>query len=311
MKVSVMGMGAVGAEIAGRLAQMPEVGQIMCVNRTRATAEGEVLDILHTSSFNDTRSPTIHVGDQADITGSDIVIVTAGPRISHDMSRDELLGVTRRMVLDLIPDIERFVPDAIILVVTNPVDVIAQIMFEHGRFDRRRLISLGTLIDTARFMSIVSDKVGLDPKNVFGYVLGDHSETAFIPWSVCKVCGMDVDTYCRLNDVPLINRANVHEAVVQAGLGILRLKGYTSQGIGASACRVVRAIANNEKSVLPLGVLLEDEYGIDGLVMSMPCVIGSSGIERVVRLALSTNELSDMNRSAAHLRHSLACACAN
>ena len=306
MKISVIGMGAVGTEIVGSLMVMPEVDEIVCLNRTRDKAEGEVLDLLHTTAFTYARNPRLRAGDPPDMAGSDIVVMTAGAQIGPGQTRDHLLEANHRIVRELMPELERHAPDAIVLVVTNPVEPVTQLMLRHSRFPKNRIISLGTLVDTARLMRIVSEHVGIDPKNIFGYVLGDHSETAFIPWSICNVCGMDIDTYCRLNGVAVIDRAAIREAVTAAGMAILRRKGNTNHGISASVCRVVRAIIADEKSVLPVGTLLEGEYGIEDAVLCLPCVIGRGGVERVLHYAFTDAEMALLRVSERHVRELLA-----
>ncbi len=308
MKISVIGMGAVGTEIVASLIVMPEINEIVAVNRTRAKAEGEVLDLLHTTAFNTARNPKLRAGDPPDLARSDIIVLTTGANIPGSTSRDEWLIPNRRIVEAMMPDLERYAPDAIILVVTNPVETITQLMLRQSRFPKRRVISLGTIVDTARLMRIVSERIAIDPKNIFGYVLGDHSETGFIPWSLCNVSGMDIGAYCRLNDVPPIDRAAVRRAVTEAGFGIVRLKGNTNHGISASVCRLIRAIIAAEKSVLPVGTLLEGEYGIDDLVMSVPCVIGRFGVERILNVAFSDAERVELAASERHLRDLLAIA---
>jgi L-lactate dehydrogenase len=302
MKISVIGMGAVGTEIVATLMTMPEIREIVALNRTRAKAEGEVLDLLHTTAFNDARNPLLRAGDPADLAGSDIVVMTAGAQIRDGETRDVLLHANHAIVRETVPDLARYAPGAIVLVVTNPVDVVTQLFLRHSSFDKRRVISLGTVVDTARLMRIVGERIGIDPKNIFGYVLGDHSETAFIAWSICNVCGMDIDTYCRLNDVPLLDRARIGAEVTEAGFGILRRKGNTNHGISASVCRIIRAIVADERCVLPVGTLLEGEYGVHGTVMSVPCVIGRQGVERIVKYAFTTAEMWDLHASERHLR---------
>ena len=306
MKIAVVGMGAVGTEVVGSLAVMPEVTEIVCLNRNRAKAEGEVLDLGHTTAFTYARNPVLRAGDEPDLAGSDIVVVTAGAQVGPGQTRDHLLEANAGIVRALMPGLERHAPDAVVLVVTNPVEPVAQLMLRHSRFPKNRVISLGTVVDTARLMRIVAEHIAIDPKNIFGYVLGDHSETAFIPWSICNVCGMDIDTYCRLNGLPVLDRAAVRAAVTEAGLAILSRKGNTNHGISASVCRVIRAIIADERSVLPVGTLLEGEYGIDGVVLSVPCVIGRNGIERVLRYEFTEIETDALQASERHVRAILA-----
>ncbi|WP_268808984.1 hypothetical protein [Pseudobacteriovorax antillogorgiicola] len=143
------------------------------------------------------------------------------------------------------------------------------------------MISTGTLLDTARFMKILSEKILIDPKNIGGYVLGEHGETASIPWSLVNICGIPLRTYCNENGLPQVDQEEVRKAVVQAGYEIFKRKGNTNHGIAASVFRLIRTVQLNEHSVLPVGCLLEGEYGLDDVVLSVPAVIGRKGIERI------------------------------
>jgi L-lactate dehydrogenase len=214
--------------------------------------------------------------------------------------------VNSRVIREIIAEVERSSPGAIVLMVTNPVDLMAQAALRFSAYPKERVISLGTIVDTARFMRIVSDHVAIDPKNIFGYVMGDHSHTGFIPWSLCNVCGLDVDAYCALNGLPPIDRAAVHRRVLQIGLDIFAGKGNTNHGIAASVFRIIRAIVGNERSVLPVGALLEGEYGVSDTVMSVPCVIGRSGVLRIVACRLTSEEDEAFQISYRHKRELLA-----
>lgn len=169
-------------------------------------------------------------------------------------------------------------------------------------------MSAGTIVDTARFMRIISDHVQVDPKNIFGYVLGDHSSTGFIPWSICNVCGLDIDTYCRLNDIAVIDKAEIRQLVLDVGMEIFNRKGNTNHAIAASVFRVIRAIAANEHSVLPVGVLLQNQYEVDDVVMSVPCVIGGDGVQKILNYQFTRQEQNEFLASEAHLRKLLALA---
>lgn len=306
MKVSVIGMGAVGTEVVGYLVNMSEVTEIVALDKDKGKAEAELWDFSHTSPFTYAKNPTLVAGDYADTAGSDIVVITAGAQVQRGQSRDDLVRINSAILRDIIQQVERYSPQAIVINVTNPVDVMTQVMLEASNYPRGRMISAGTLIDTARFLRILSDHVKVDPKNIYGYMLGEHGATGFIPWSLCKVCGLDVDSFCRLNGLPLVDREAVHQQTLDAGFRIFERKGNTNHGIAASVFRILRAIEGNEQSILPLGVRLEGEYGVDGLVMSVPCVVGRNGVERVLHYEFADDELKGFQRSEAHLRGLLA-----
>jgi len=301
MKVSVIGMGAVGTEIVGFLVNMAEVSEIVAIDQARAKAEAELWDFAHTTAFTYAKNPTLIAGDYADAAGSDIVVITAGAQLQKDQTRDDLVRINARVMRSIIAEVERYAPKAIVIVVTNPVDVMTRVALDASNFPPERLFSSGTIIDSARFMRLLSDHVGIDPKNIFGYVLGEHGSTAFIPWSLCNVCGLDVDRYCQLNGIEPIDKAEVRERVLAAGYEIFQRKGNTNHGIAASVFRIIRAIVANERSVLPAGVLLRGHYGLDDVVLSVPCVVDRSGIQRILNYAFSPEENAALAASAAHV----------
>ena len=206
MKITVIGMGAVGTEVVGHLLNSGVASEIVVIDQAAAKAQAELWDFSHTTSFIYAQNPRLTAGDYADSAGSDIVVITAGAQIKPGQTRDALAQINSAIMKSIIAEVERTSPDAIVLMVTNPVDILVQVVLRHSSFPKERVISLGTIIDTARFMRIVSEHVAIDPKNIFGWVLGDHSETGFIPWSLCNVCGLDVDSYCELNGLPSIDR---------------------------------------------------------------------------------------------------------
>jgi L-lactate dehydrogenase len=301
MKITVIGMGAVGTEVVGHLLNSGVAREIVVIDQATDKARAEIRDFSHVASFIYAHNPRLVVGNYADAEGSDIVVVTAGAQLKVGETRDVLVQVNSALIRDIIGKVEESSPDAIVLMVTNPVEILVQVVLRHSCFPKERVISLGTIIDTARFMRIVSEHVAIDPKNIFGYVIGDHSETAFIPWSMCNVCGLDIDSYCDLNGVPRIDREAVRRRVLQIGLDIFAGKGNTNHGIAASVFRIIRAIAGNERSVLPVGTLLEGEYGVGDVVMSVPCIIGRNGREGIVNCRFTPDEQAAFEASHAHV----------
>ena len=300
MKISIIGMGAVGTEVVSFLLNAGLATEIVAVDSAAKKAQAEIWDFSHVTAFIYAQNPRLCAGDYADAAGSDIVVVTAGAQLKQGETRDSLAGVNSRVIRGIIADVERSSPGAIVLMVTNPVDLMAQAALRFSSYPKQRVISLGTIVDTARFMRIVSDHVAIDPKNIFGYVIGDHSQTGFIPWSLCNVCGLDVDAYCELNGLPPLDRAAVRERVLQIGLDIFAGKGNTNHGIAASVYRIVRAIAGNERSVLPVGTMLEGEYGVSGVVMSVPCVIDRTGVQRIIACRFTPDEDEAFRASYRH-----------
>lgn len=306
MKISVIGMGAVGTELVGLLLNLSDSSEIVAVDKAREKSEAEMWDFAHTTAFTYAKNPALVVGDYADTANSDVVVITAGAQIQKGQTRDAIVQINSVLIKQIIADVEHYSPQAVVIIVTNPVDIITQVALRHSNYPRTRVISTGTLIDSARFMRILSDHVNIDPKNIFGYVLGEHGSSCFIPWSICNVCGLDIDSYCALNQLPLIDKQTVKQRVIDAGFEIFNRKGNTNHGIAAGVFRIIRAIESNERSVLPIGIRLEGEFGLDDVVISVPCVIGRNGVDRILKYRFTPEEQQALAESAQHLQALLA-----
>lgn len=214
MRVGIIGAGGVGVELMNYLLTLGNVREIVLVNRNKEKALGEVADFSYVESFTYARNTHLHSGSYADCAGCDVIVITAGAQLKGNQTRDELLGENALLIREIVHTLHAHAPHAILIMVTNPVDVLTHIAYKEGLYPRERLISAGTLVDTARFMKIVSQKVGIDPKNINGYILGEHGKGSTLPWSICNICGLDVDTFCSLNGLPLLERAQIYRDVI-------------------------------------------------------------------------------------------------
>ncbi len=302
MRVGIIGAGGVGVELVNYLLTLGSMNEIVLVNRNKEKALGEVADFSFVESFTYARNTHLHVGDYVDCSGCDIVVITAGITLKDGQTRDELLGENAVLIRSIVHELHRYAPQAILLMVTNPVDVLTHIAYKEGLYPRSRLISAGTLVDTARFMKIVSKKVGIDPKNIIGYILGEHGKGSTLPWSLCNICGLDVDTFCTLNGLPKLDREQIYTDVINAGYHVFHQKGNTNHSTAASIFRIIRAIANDEHSVLPLGVYLEGEYGLQDVVLNVPVVVTRKGASKILNYKLLPEELEALHQSASNMQ---------
>ena len=298
MRVGIIGAGGVGVELVNYLLTLGNVREIVLVNRNKEKALGEVADFSYVESFTYARNTHLHSGSYADCAGCDVIVITAGAQLKGNQTRDELLGENALLIREIVRTLHAHAPHAILIMVTNPVDVLTHIAYKEGLYPRERLISAGTLVDTARFMKIVSQKVGIDPKNINGYILGEHGKGSTLPWSICNICGLDVDTFCSLNGLPLLDRAQIYRDVIKAGYEVFHKKGNTNHSTAASVFRIIRAITNDEHSVLPLGVYLEGEYGLHDVVLNVPVVITRKGASKILNYKLLPEELEALHESA-------------
>ncbi|MCD8477239.1 MAG: L-lactate dehydrogenase [Sulfurospirillum sp.] len=298
MRVGIIGAGGVGVELVNYLLTLGNMSEIVLVNRNKEKALGEVADFSYVESFTYARNTHLHSGDYVDCAQCDVIVITAGAQLKGSQTRDELLHENATLIREIIHKLYTYAPHAILIMVTNPVDVLTHIAYKEALYPRERLISSGTLVDTARFMKIVSKKVGIDPKNINGYILGEHGKGSTLPWSICNICGLDVDTFCELNGLPRLNREEIYQSVLNAGFEIFYKKGNTNHSTAASVFRIIRAIANDEHSVLPLGVYLDGEYGLHDVVLNVPVVVTKKGASKILKYKLLPEELEALHVSA-------------
>ncbi|MFZ7163912.1 lactate/malate family dehydrogenase [Avibacterium avium] len=302
MKVSIIGAGAVGVGICNYLLTMGECQEVVLVDLNKERTRGEQLDFSHTSALTFAKNTKIISGEYEDTRDSDVVVITAGAQIKVGQDRLEIGHINAKITVDIARQLERHTPNAIIIVVTNPCDILTHFIIRNTNFPAHRVISAGCVVDTARMMKIIADKVKIDPKNVFGYVMGEHGANSFIPWSIVNIAGQKIDDFCQQNDVPMLDPQELLKATKAIGLEMFSLKLNTNHAIAASVFRIIRAISINEYSVLPVGTMLNGEYGLNDVVVNVPMVISSKGVERILKYKLPADELAQLHQCAKALR---------
>lgn len=302
-KIVIIGAGHVGSAILNALLGMNLAKEIVLINLDREQALGEALDASHTLAFSYSAGCAIRVGDYPDCAGAQIILNTAGPSIRPGESRDrmQLLRTNLQVMTAVMDGITRYTREAIIINVTNPVDVLTYFCIR--RYDYPRMFSTGTLLDTARFHKMLGDLLHVDAKSITGFVLGEHGGTAFIPWNAVNVAGLPFERFEEQFGLSApVDREGMIRAVKDSGLDIIELKGYTSSGIALTACRVVSAILFNARAVLPLSVIPQGEYGLHDVALSLPCVLGECGVERILTLPLDEPAWRNLHTCDAYLR---------
>ncbi|CAE6931239.1 Belongs to the LDH MDH superfamily [Vibrio sp. B1FLJ16] len=303
MKIGVIGAGAVGVGVCNYLLTMGSFSELVLLDQNLERAEGEVFDFRHTSALTFSKNTRIiPSNDYLDLLGADIVVVTAGAQIKQGQTRLDIAEINARIGVDIARNIERVAPKAILIVVTNPCDIVTHFIVANTGFEARKVISSGCVIDTARLMSIVANRVDLDPKNVFGYVLGEHGSYCFTPKSLLSIAGQPADYYCDTHNLKRIDADELLESVKQAGYEIFRRKHNTVHGIAASVFRIIQAVIVNERSVLPVGTMMSGQYGLNGVVLSLPTVVGKKGAESVLMHPFSGEELKTLRAISENLR---------
>jgi L-lactate dehydrogenase len=296
MKVSVIGAGDVGATTAYALVMRGVCREIVLVDLNKARAQAEADDILHAVPF--THPVRILSGDYADIRGSRVVIITAGAAQKPGETRLELLSRNASIFRSIVPQVIEYARDSIILVATNPVDVLthltADIADKYG-IHRSRVIGSGTTLDTARFRALLGEHLGIDPQHVHGYVLGEHGDSEFIPWSLITVGGVPLDEFCRQWDICTDDavKADIEQQVRDAAYAIINGKGSTYYGIGSALSRIVEVILRDQRALLTVCTPIRELSGISNVTVSLPHLVGGQGILDTILLPLNLDETEE------------------
>ena len=297
MKISIIGMGKVGSTLAFALSLRDFAKDLVLVGRSPEAALGDALDIEHAQSFVDV--PTrIASGAVEDTNGSDLIAFCASVPMGANVVRAELGPGNVRILQDLLPQLAARSPDAVLLVVSNPVDVLTWFAREISGFPAERVIGTGTLIDSARFRRMLSAELGIHSDDLRAYILGEHGPTQFAAMSSATAGGE------RISDTP--ERREIFRRAAGAGIEVFRHKGYTNYAVAMAAVEIIEAIALDKKHTLPVSTRLDGYLGVDDVCLSLPCVVGRAGIERVLHPQLSEQETSAFLACAASVRDQIA-----
>lgn len=305
MKIVVIGSGKVGSAVVGNLMSVRGISQIVLIDQNHDRVEGEILDFSHTTAFAHTPGVNLVAGDYKDCVGADIIIITAGPSIQPGQTRTDLSVCNTKVIREIIGKIDEYNQDSFIIMVTNPVDILTYGAFRYSSRPRHKIIGTGTLIDSARLMKIIGDAYHIDAKNVFAYMLGEHGQTSFAAWSISNICGLSLEEFGRLHVNAKIDKQQVEQTARDIGLAVFNKKGYTNHGIAAGVIRLVISITSDEKCILPVSVVLNGEYGIQDMAVSVPCIIGGNGVEQILEFPLSQEEIKKLQYSADFLKQTI------
>ena len=302
-KVAVVGAGQVGSTFAYALANEGVADDIAIIDVNEQLARGQVLDLAHGQPFMP--PVNIHQGSPEDYTDSHIIVITAGAKQKSGESRLDLLRRNAEIVGDITKDIRSRKSEAVIVVVTNPVDVLTRVVLEQSGWERHRVMGSGTVLDTARFRYLLSRHCGVDARNVHAYILGEHGDSEIAPWSLTHIAGMPMDDYCVLCGKHAdwrSAREQVVEQVRNSAYHIIDYKGATSFAVGLALVRICGAILRNEHSVLTFSTMLDGEYGLEDVCLSVPCLVSRRGIERIISGPLTEAEREGLAASARVLK---------
>ena len=301
-KVVVIGAGSVGTTYVYALMHTGLAGEIVLIDLDQRKVKGEVMDLEQGLAF--VQPVEIRPGDYSDCADANLIVVTAGTKQIHGQSRLELIQHNADIVKSICDEIKKCGSDAVLVMVTNPVDALTQVALRRLGWPRERVIGSGTVLDSARFRSMLSQHCGIDTRNVHAYILGEHGDSEVAAWSMTHIAGIPIKDYCIICQG--CDSEKGHKDIVcrvrDSAYHIIDYKGSTYYAIGLSLIRISGAILRNEHSILTLSLLLQGEYGIDDICLSVPCVVGKSGVERIITAQLSKDEQGALESSAQTLR---------
>jgi L-lactate dehydrogenase len=294
MKVSIIGLGHVGSAIAFVLSLKSIIKELVLVGRTKESVMGDVLDLRHGQLFVD--APTkILAGEIEDTVDSEVLVVCASVPMDAQMLDRQVLGPANvALMASLLPKLAQHSPQAKLVIVSNPVDILVYFAIEFSGFSATSVIGTGTLVDSARFRQLIADDIQIHTEDIRAYILGEHGQTQFPAMSVATAGGEAID------DTP--HRRELFKQASQAGFEVLRRKGHTSYAIALAAVDIIHNIITDTKHTMPVSLKSDGYLGVSDVCLSLPAVIGKRGIERILHPKLNAEEQLSFLQSANHLR---------
>jgi L-lactate dehydrogenase len=297
-KVSIVGVGKVGATAAYAMCLDGTVTDLVLLAHHKETAEAEKLDLEHALSF--LQHVEITATDNYEtISGSELIVITAGAAQEPGQSRLDLLKENLKLFTEMIPKIYAASPDSIVLIVTNPVDILTYHSSQLAPFKSGQLFGSGTMLDTARFRFYLSEMFGVNPRSIHAYVLGEHGDHSFPVLSSAHISGLLLSQFPRYSEEKI---ADAFTKTQQAAYKIINAKGATFYAIATVVMKLAKAIYSDAKSILPVSIPLKDVYGVSGMALSIPCVIGHQGVEQAIPVPLSVEETKQFTQAADALK---------
>lgn len=304
-KITIIGAGSVGATVAFMMAVKGLAAEIVMIDINEKKALGEAMDIRQGTAF--TAPVEIYAGRYEDAAGSDIVVITSGLGRKPGQTRLELAQVNVGIMKSIATEISRVCPDVMYVIVSNPVDVLTYVFNKVTDVPESHIIGTGTLLDTARLRSRLADYLNVSQKNVHAYVLGEHGDSSFVPWSIAQISNVPIGQYQQLlsgsNEITMsLDYENIEQYMRTSGGKIIGRKGATFYAIAMSVCHICDCIFSNANEILTLSSLMHGEYGVEDVCLSVPTVLNGSGMGGKLILPLSDEENAKLRHSAEVLR---------
>ncbi|NPV86511.1 MAG: L-lactate dehydrogenase [Anaerolineae bacterium] len=297
-RIAIIGAGNVGSSFAYGLLLSGLASEIVLVDANHAKAEGEAMDLNHAAPLS--KPVRVWAGDYADCAGAAITVITAGSAQRPGETRLDLVQRNADVFHQIVPRVVQNNPQGILLIATNPVDVLSYVAWKLSGLPAARVIGSGTILDTARFRFLLSQRFDVDPRSVHAYIIGEHGDSEVPVWSLANIAGMRLPVYCRQNNMTcgFDDLEDIFHQTRDAAYEIIQRKGATYYAIASGLVRIVEAILRDEGAVLSVSTLINGYYGIDDVYLSIPSIVDRAGVERNIYLELSEEEVASLQDSA-------------
>ncbi len=304
-KIAIVGDGFVGSTTAYTIMLGGLFSEIVIIDINKEKAEGDALDIAHGVAL--VKPVHIYAGDYSDCTDADIIIITAGAAQAPGETRLDLLKKNATVTKSIVENVMKYAPDDIILLtVTNPVDILTYITYKVSGLPKNQVLGSGTVLDTARLKYLISRKTGIDARSCHTYIIGEHGDSEVAAWSITNIGGMSMHEFCRYTGKCDLNDLSVmYEDVRNSAYEIINKKGATYYAIAVAVARIVECIAGDENSILTVSSIFAGEYGIENVALSVPTKVGGDGVEKILEVPFSREEMKGLRNSADTLKEQL------
>lgn len=302
-KAVMIGCGFVGSATVFALMQSGLFSEIAMIDSNPEKAEGEAMDISHGIPF--AQQMRIYAGTYDDVSDAGIVIITAGANQQPGETRLDLVGKNVAIFKGIIPEIKKRNFEGILLIVANPVDILTKVAQELSGYPANRVIGSGTVLDTGRLKYKLSEHLKVDTKSIHAFIIGEHGDSEIVAWNSANVSGVPLSSFCELRGHLHDHKEaeiDIAEKVKNSAYEIISRKRATYFGVAMAVKRICEVIVRDERSILPVSTVMTGAYGIDGVVLSMPCVVGKNGIETQVPIVLTDDEVKALRKSADTLK---------
>ena len=299
-KITIIGTGSVGSTIAYTLNVMGLCTEILMIDINDKKASGEALDIQQGTPF--CTPCTVYAGTYKDAVDSDIVIITSGAARKPGQSRLDLAQTNVNILKIVAKEIVKYAPDATYIIVSNPVDILTYVFNKISGIPESRIIGSGTILDTARLRSRISEYYGVNQKNVHAYVLGEHGDSAFVPWSIANISNVPIEQYkdavVSTQLLPEFDREEVENYMRKSGGRVIQRKGATFYAVSMSVCHICKCLISGIDTTMTVSTMMHGEYGIDDVCLSVLNIVGEKGVSTKVLLPLNDDEIKALQHSA-------------